>query len=186
MEPVLNVNDNQPELRVIIVHSVIAFTVSDRYIRRDIPADGFNVEEMRDMSTLLGVNHAWLAEQLTRPEIRRVAGPDVIAWLQRNRSENRGVAVIEEYLRIRTMAEPVYRNSANQLAQQPNVTRGIVQVDSVTEDEVCAVCLEEKKDDPSLPWAIATGCTRHKFHRKCLEQWHGNKCITCRAELHRA
>ena len=179
------VPDNQPELRAIITRDVIMLVVSSGYYTsRIIPENGLNVEEMRNMSTQLRVNHAWLAEQLIRPESGHVASPDVIAWLQRNRTENGA----DPEAQIRMPVNRIRDDLAirHNIIRQPNGTRGIVQVDSVAGDETCVVCLQEKKDDPSLPWAIAAGCTRHKYHRECLEPWRGNHCMTCRAPLERA
>ena len=156
MEPE-EISDNLPSVLILNTHMYAFFrTTSHTY---EIEEGGLTIEELTDFSTQLGVPSAWLAAQLNRPQFGGAAGPVVANMAQFINGARDGPVVVE--------------------------TRRIVPVDSVAEDETCVVCLQEKQDDPTLPWAIAAGCTRHKFHRKCLEQWQGDTCITCRAELDR-
>ena len=67
------------------------------------------------------------------------------------------------------------------LVEKPRI-EAVVDSD-VADDEFCAICLREKKDDPSLPWVIAVGCSRHKYHPECVKPWRGFHCMTCRAPI---
>jgi len=78
----------------------------------------------------------------------------------------------------------IYRFNRQNRIDEIDLKPRIEVVDSyVADDETCAICLQEKKDDPSLPWAIAVGCSRHKYHRKCVEPWRGSHCMMCRAPI---
>ena len=73
-----------------------------------------------------------------------------------------------------------FRNRIDEIDLKPRIEA----VDSyVADDETCAICLQEKKDDPSLLWVIAVGCSRHKYHRECVKPWRGSHCMTCRAPI---
>jgi hypothetical protein len=73
-----------------------------------------------------------------------------------------------------------HRNRIDEIDLKPRIEA----VDSyVADDETCAICLQEKKDDPSLLWVIAVGCSRHKYHRECVKPWRGSHCMTCRAPI---
>ena len=170
-------DDNEPNV-TIVGRMAIAVTRTI-YIRCEIPVGGMGFMELMGMSTRLGIRAAVLAEQLNRPEYGGVAGPIVADMAQLNRMDVNRVA---DGLIINNLVNQMVRRTPVETRHQPR----IVDVDSVAEDEVCAICLQEKKDDPSLPWAIAAGCTRHKYHRECLEPWRGNHCMTCRAPLERA
>jgi hypothetical protein len=67
------------------------------------------------------------------------------------------------------------------LVEKPRI-EAVVDSD-VADDEFCAICLKEKKEDPSLPWVIAVGCSRHKYHPECIKPWRGFHCMTCRAPI---
>jgi hypothetical protein len=67
------------------------------------------------------------------------------------------------------------------LVEKPRI-EAVVDSD-VADDEFCAICLREKKEDPSLPWVIAVGCSRHKYHPECVKPWRGFHCMTCRAPI---
>ena len=52
-------------------------------------------------------------------------------------------------------------------------------LETVPADESCAICLEEGGEG----WSTAEGCSRHRFHAKCIGRWDGRTCPMCRAQL---
>jgi hypothetical protein len=121
------------------------------------------------MSSQLNVSVSHLLSQLDSAELMGVAGPPLMGSTMSDRSQF--IANFFDVLR-----------SVPSILPDVLIERHIT-VDSVAEDETCVICLDDKGDDPSLPWATPAGCALHRFHLKCINQWRGGSCPTCRAPL---
>jgi len=166
----------------ISIHgSVIIAVTNNILIRCEIPEDGLGERALREMARLLGdVLEEWLAAQLNHPRYEGIAGShvDTLATLYHLLY----TPSVYEFEHQRIMQ--VRRNRFDEGLRFDTKPRIEAVVDSdVADDETCAICLQEKKEDPSLPWAIAVGCSRHKYHRKCVEPWRGSHCMMCRAPI---
>ena len=177
---------NEPD---ISIHGRVIFAVANNIlIRCQIPEGGLGYGELMDIAVRLRVRSPWLAEQLNQPQYNGIAGPIVAEVAQINRMDVNRVAdqIISEANQAR-IRELLFRRFRPDRLAEPEVRRQprieAVVEEEVADDETCAICLQDKKEDLSLAWATAVGCTRHKFHRECLEPWRGNYCMTCRAPL---
>jgi hypothetical protein len=191
---------NEPD---ISIHGRVIFAVANNIlIRRQIPEGGLGYAELWDIAETLRVRRSWLAEQLNHPRYNGIAGPIVAEVAQINRMDVNRVAdhIIYEANRARVRELLFGRFRPDRLADellfrrfrpdrlaeqevrlQPRIEA--VEEEEVADDETCAICLQEKQEEPALAWVTAVGCTRHKFHRECLVPWRGNYCMTCRAPL---
>ena len=161
------------ELNVTIADRIMVAISRTRYLRCEIPEGGFRNWELTFIMFQLGVSEAQLLRQLNRPEFMGVAGPAAASreYAMNNRSQF--LANFFDGLRNVPLVLPP------ELIQR-NVPH-LLTADSVAGDETCAICLDEKGDNPSQPWATSAGCALHRFHLKCIERWSGGTCPTCRA-----
>jgi hypothetical protein len=87
---IFNLVDNNGDLfvngpRISIVGRRLIAVAHNIFIRCEIPEGGFRYEEIMGMSRRLGVEVAWLVEQLNQPRHWGVAGPVVAEMARLNR-----------------------------------------------------------------------------------------------------
>jgi hypothetical protein len=160
------------ELFVFIQNGTMIAISRTMYLSRVIPETGFGFVDLMTLAMRLNVRSPWLAAQLSRPEYEGIAGGITASLGLLN-----GVDVDRQAI-VTSIVNRMVEHASQSLLPRP-----LTIVDSVEETETCIVCLETKAEEPSLPWATAAGCSRHHFHLKCLQKWHGNTCMTCRAPL---
>ena len=167
---------NQP---VVLIQNRTMIAISrTMYLSRVIPETGFGFVDLMTLAMRLNVRSPWLAAQLSRPEYEGIAGGIAASLGLLNRMDLDGES-----------QQAIVAGIVNRMVQHatPVVTpaRQITTVVEplIEENETCVVCLDTKAEEPSLPWATAAGCERHRFHLKCLQKWQGNTCMTCRAPL---
>jgi hypothetical protein len=174
----------------ISIHgSVIIAVTNNILIRCQIPEDGLGEMALREMARLLGdVREEWLAAQINHPQ--NIAGRyvDTMAAIYHSTVRLLGVnytaVYVVDYERLMLESQNRWDEIMRRGVRFVLTPRTEAVVDSdVADDETCAICTYEKKDDPSLPWVIAVGCSRHKYHRECLKPWRGFLCMTCSARL---
>jgi hypothetical protein len=174
----------------ISIHgSVIIAVTNNILIRCQIPEDGLGEMALREMARLLGdVREEWLAAQINHPQYIAGRYVDTMAAIYnltvRLQGEELTAVYVVDFERIMLQRQNRWNEIERRGVRFVLTPRTEAVVDSdVADDENCAICTYEKKDDPSLPWVIAVGCSRHKYHRECLKPWRGFLCMTCSARL---
>jgi hypothetical protein len=122
---------------------------------------GFNIS-----SAFGRVRIPWLVTQLNNPFLEGAAGPYVAE-----------LATLYE-ANLDRVADLFIRAHQH---TTPNRPLQLHPVEAPLPDDFCVVC---QHTSTSENWVSIEGCTRHRFHRECVEgQFRGGNCMLCRAPL---
>ena len=157
--------------------SRMGFTICDRRtltieardmsMRLPIPEGGLQNMDIFNISSAFGrVRIPWLVTQLNNPFLEGAAGPYVAE-----------LATLYE-ANLDRVADLFIRAHQH---TTPNRPLQLHPVEAPLPDDFCVVC---QHTSTSENWVSIEGCTRHRFHRECVEgQFRGGNCMLCRAPL---
>ena len=189
-------NEQQPH--VFVVDGIIKVRTSTLLYSIEPPARGLNYLDIIKIASRIQIDYTWLANQLTIDYDGWDAGPHVADLANLHDYNIRGefnhpvvMAIMRRIIEsIETATDPYAIAVTERLANFirttpvqhiPVLTR--CPLSSISSDEICAICMESKADNPQNTWAMADGCQRHRFHWVCIAPWKGGTCPTCREPL---
>lgn len=155
--------------------SRMGFTICDRRtltieardlsMRLPIPEGGLQNMDLFNISSAFGrVRGPWLVTQLNNPLFEGAAGP-YVAQLATLTMTTRDQVMVMINRRRTTIHPPLQLHP----------------VEAPLPDDFCVVC---QHTSTSENWVSIEGCTRHRFHRECVEgRFRGDNCMLCRAPL---
>jgi hypothetical protein len=133
----------------------------DLSMRMAIPEGGLSAMDTIDISFALGgverVRGPWLAAQLNRPEFEGAAGPYVAELATLYGADTNRIA---DLIIIRAQQHQPVTRTIQPLQLHP--------VEDPLPDDYCVVCLNSSEEETG-DWVTIGRCSRHRFHRSCVE-----------------